>query len=1143
MSFVSTKLGLKLLAPPYPQAITGLDLASEAYLLTELVRTQPKKAFIRITPDLKSGLTLKQNLEFFLGEAEENKIVWFPSHDTLPYTGLVAGTDTMAERLSALKKLFDEDYSILIAPWQAILRKVIPSEVFKNHQRTIYVGEEIKREEFTSWLVATGYSQEVLAESAGDFAVRGALIDIYPPHEENPVRLEFEGDRLIGIRYFDAATQTSLKKTKDLRQVTLIPASEILLMDELCKNALKKIKQFSDELDAPSNIRKEALEKIESKRSFVGFETFLPAFYEKSATLLDYIKPEAIIFSPDQEELKEIFEKVKLELENLHQTTKNVERLIPPATLLNSYSNLEAKLKSFPQIWVNPLLKLEQADISVHQVHLENSAQLKAKWKPEQLKVWRSQGFQTRLVCHTPIQAERLQDMLRAQEVSFSEIEIGKLSHGFGWPDEGLIVLTEEEIFGHKTIRKTKSTKAAASFTSFSELKTGDYLVHEEHGIACYAGLKHIKIRGINGDFLQLEFLGNDKLYLPIYRLNAVQRYVGGSTEVPFLDKLGGLRWKKIKERAHQVVYKIAQELLKIHAQRELNPGFSYPALDTLDEEFASHFPFDETPDQAQAIEDVLRDMQNPKPMDRLICGDVGYGKTEVAMRAAFKVVNSGKQVAVLVPTTVLALQHFETFQERFSKLAISVEMLSRFRSRAEQKEILAKLAEGKLDIVIGTHRLLMEDTKFRQLGLLIIDEEHRFGVRHKEKIKKLRPTVDVLTLSATPIPRTLHMSLIGLRDLSMIHTPPVDRIAIRTFIAKWDDAVVRHAVHQELARGGQVFFVHNRVATIESMHKRLLHLFPDTKISVAHGQMKEDNLEKVMIDFLHQKTQILLTTTIIESGIDVPTANTMIINRADAFGLAQIYQLRGRVGRSDRQAYCYLLVPDEETITKDAKQRLSALTRYTELGAGFQIASHDLEIRGGGNLLGTSQAGFIEEIGYELYTKLLAQTIRRLKGEKIEEEIDPEINLKIAAFIPESYVADTTLRMGLYKRMSHLSTVEEIKNFEQEIIDRFGPFPEEVKNLLGIIEVKQLAIRLRLRSIQFDGGNFILNWDPSTPVNPKALIELAASKPSQYQLKQSGVLFIKQAPFKHPEEVLLAAKMVLSSFLTYVSSQRQHEP
>lgn len=1101
-----------------PQSIVGLDLSSEAYFLARLFESNSEKSFILITPDLKSGITLKQNLEFFLGSKNAHSVLWFPPHDSLPYTGLVSGTDTMAERMKTLTALLSKEPNILVVPWPALSRKMIPPSILRHYQRTLFLVDEVHREELVSWLINAGYTQEVVVESPGDFALRGALIDIFPPQEEYPFRLEFEGDYLMGIRQFDPATQTSLKTKDHLSQITIIPANEIVFDEASVDHAVKQIKMWSDAQDLPATLRREVVERIEQKRGFAGLETFLPTFYEKSATLFDYLDPETVLFLPDTDELKDIYKKNLEEMKGLHQNTKSLEKIVPPEELLSSFEKLEEEWRKHSTIFINPLFVPQGEE--PHRVRIENSLHLKKQWSFDKLKEWQKLNFKIRLVCHTPIQAERLQDLLRSHGISGLPVEVGSLSHGFEWPDEGLIVLTEEEIFGHKMVRRTKSAKENLPFVSFQELNAGDVLVHEEQGVCRYQGLVHLKIHKEVGDFLYLEFFGGDKLYLPIYRLNAVQRYIGGST--PHLDKLGGVRWQQIKKKAGIQIEKIASELLKIHAQRELHPGLSFPAPDTLDEEFAAQFPFDETPDQAKAIADVLRDMQNPKPMDRLICGDVGYGKTEVAMRAAFKAVNAGKQVILLVPTTILALQHFETFQERFSKFSISVEMLSRFRSRAEQKQTLANLAEGKVDIVIGTHRLLGKDVKIKNLGLLIIDEEHRFGVKHKERIKSIRPTVDVVNLSATPIPRTLHMSLIGLKDLSIIHTPPVDRLAIRTFVARWDDAVVRYAVEQELARGGHVFFVHNRVATIEGMRKRLSGLFPNASIAVAHGQMDEEELEKVMISFLHQKTQILLTTTIIESGIDVPTANTMIINRADTFGLAQLYQLRGRVGRSDVQAFCYLLVPDEEMVTKDARQRLNALTRYTELGAGFQIASHDLEIRGSGNLLGADQSGFVEEIGYELYTKLLARTIRKLKGEKLDEEIDPEIQLGSPAFIPEEYIADAPLRMELYKRISHLANEEAIQSFRQELVDRFGPFPAPVESLLEVIALKQLAVQLSLKSLKFDGERFALVWDSSPSVSPAKLVMLAQKNPARYQLKPSG-LFLVKAPLEEAKKALRA--------------------
>ncbi len=1124
MAFVRDKLAPQFLDGPYPQAILGTDLSSEAYLLSELLKTGPSRRFVRITKDLKEGLLLKENLEFFLSEKGQDALIWFPPYDTLPYTGILQGPDIVADRLKALKNLLEKDAFILIVPIASVFRKLIPSKILRTHQRLLAVGEAIDRDLLLDWLVRAGYRNEVVVESPGAFAIRGGLLDIFSPQEANPLRIELEGDTIFNIRYFDAATQTSLKMASP-KEAHLMPASEILFFDENIETAKRQLRKFEEELDLPGALRKEVLEQISEKKYFAGLETFLPAFYEEKISLFDYFPEQTVIFSPEPEAFSKEYKQTLEELRSLFRSTKSWERLVAPEEL---FSPLPLQSEGRRNIYIHPLLETMGP---VHRLKIENSSVLKNKWSPKMLQEWRDARFNIRMVCHTPIQAERLSDLLHSQGIAAGKIEIGKLSHGFIWEEEGVLVLTEEEIFGHKTIRRTKSVKSGVPFSSFAELQKGDHLVHEEHGICRYEGLKHMNIQGIPGDFLILEFFGGDKLYLPVYRMNVVQRYIGAST-TPVLDQLGGVRWQKIKKRAGEQVIKIAAELLKIHAQRELHDGNSYPSLDMLDEEFASHFPFDETPDQSKAIDDIFADLQKTRPMDRLICGDVGYGKTEVAMRAAFKVAGNGRQVAVLVPTTILALQHFETFSERFSKLAMRVEMLSRFKTTAEQKEIVQQLAAGKLDIVIGTHRLLAKDIQFKNLGLLIIDEEHRFGVRHKEKIKKWRPTIDVLTLSATPIPRTLHMSLIGLRDLSTIHTPPVDRLAIRTYIAKWEDAVIRHTIDQELARGGQIFFVHNRVATIEAVHKRLVELFPNVKIGVAHGQMAEETLEEVMIDFLHHKSEILLCTAIIESGIDVPNANTMIINRADTFGLAQLYQLRGRVGRSDRQAHCYLLVKDFEAMTKESKERLSVLTRNVELGAGFQIASHDLEIRGAGNLLGSAQSGFIEEIGYELYTKMLAATIRRLKGEKWEEELNPEIFLKIPAFLPEDYLVDTALRMELYKRMAHLGDEAEVSAFREELKDRFGAPPEPVENLLEVIVIRQMASRLRLKSFKFDEQHFVMEWDAATPVDPKKIMTLVQKEPKRYQLKPNGYFYCKTPSLKTPLDIILEAKNLLGLFL-----------
>ncbi|MDO8494347.1 MAG: transcription-repair coupling factor [Deltaproteobacteria bacterium] len=1085
-----------------PVTIQSFDLASEGYWLAKKIREHPSRRWIRLVKDQASALQLKENLQFFLPSELRDKVFWFPPFDALPYSGVVPGSDVLAERLRVLHLLQkNEESFFLIVPMDALLSALVPPSALQQLQRAVAIGDKVDREEIVRWLIAADYKREDLVESPGDFAVRGAIVDIFSPSQESPIRLEFDGEIIDKIRLFDPATQISRKIKEDILEMPLIPAGEFFYSDESYEQGRSRLKKFADSQGLPTTVRRDIAEKLKMRQDFIGKETFLPCFYDGKNSLFDYLPPETEILLSEVESLKMEAQSVYEEIVEMAATTQSPEKIIPPETLYFSYAELESCFQKFNHTIVPPRLIIP-------------SSQLKNLHSPEQIRRWQEERLIVRFVCHTPVQKNRLQDILENQGLQNCEVEIGNLSHGFGWLEEGVIVLTEEEIFGHKTIRRGKPSFAKAMFADFSELNTGDFLVHEEYGVSLFKGLHHLNIQNIEGDYLKLEFLGGDALYLPIYRLQVVGRYIGGK-EAPILDRLGSTRWQAIKNKARKEVLEIAAELLKIHAQRQLSPGISYPALDAMDEEFASHFPFDETPDQANAILDVLKDLQMEKPMDRLICGDVGYGKTEVALRAAFKVVNSGRQVAFLVPTTILALQHFETFQERFSKMAVHVEMISRFRSHKEQKEILSRLAKGDIDIVIGTHRLFRDDVKFKKLGLLIVDEEQRFGVKHKEEIKKMRPTIDVLTLSATPIPRTLHMSLIGLRDFSMIQTPPVDRLSIRTFLAKWDDAMVKNAIQKELDRKGQVFFVHNRVKTIPSVLTRLQKIFPGVRVAVAHGQMKPAELEKVMIQFLHKQVDVLLCTTIIESGIDVPGANTMLVHRADMFGLAQLYQLRGRVGRSDRQAYCYLLIPDEEGITPEARKRLEALTRYTDLGAGFQIAAHDLEIRGAGNLLGSSQAGMFEEIGYEMYTTLLARAIRRLKGEVAvddEEDFNPEISLPVPAYIPTDYVEAPPLRMSLYKRLSHLSDTKEVEAFETELFDRFGPLPLATKQLLDLILVKQLATALRISSFKYDGKNFVI--------------------------EKGGKTVVPQPGLQSPAQILEVSKKLLSGLAESISNK-----
>jgi transcription-repair coupling factor (superfamily II helicase) len=663
------------------------------------------------------------------------------------------------------------------------------------------------------------------------------------------------------------------------------------------------------------------------------------------------------------------------------------------------------------------------------------------------------------------------------------------------------VVIAEEEIFGRRQRRRgISAARRKQILTSLEELKPGDPMVHVDFGVGIYRGLQHLRLAGVEGDFLLLEYAGSDKLYLPVDRLGLVQRYVGADGGEPRPDRLGGPGWEKSKARARASVHEMAAELLKIYAARQVQEGFAFSPPDDYFREFEAAFAWEETPDQMAAIEDVLADMQSGRPMDRLVCGDVGYGKTEVAMRGAFKAVMDGRQVAILVPTTVLAQQHLETLSRRFEGYPVIIEMLSRFRTPKEQKETLARLAKGEVDIIIGTHRLLQKDVTFRALGLLIIDEEQRFGVAHKERLKQFRAVVDIMTLTATPIPRTLHMSLMGIRDLSLIDTPPVDRLAVKTLVARFSDELVREAVTRELHRGGQIFFVHNRVQSIGAMADYLRRLVPEARIAVGHGQMEERELERVMLGFMHGETDLLLCTTIIESGLDIPRANTLIVNRADTFGLAQLYQLRGRVGRSSHRAYAYLLIPGEGSISQDARERLKILQDITELGAGFRIATHDLEIRGAGDLLGAKQAGQIAAVGFELFTEMLEEEIGRMKGEEPEMRLEPEISLGVPAFIPEQYVGAQNQRLILYKKLTQALQEEEIFEVRSEMEDRFGPLPQSALQLLEVMVIRLHLKRLLVTHAEFDGRRLILAFHERTPVTPDTIMALLAEAPARYR-------------------------------------------
>ncbi len=1144
-----------------PVAVDGLHGCARGLLLACLARAMRGSAILAITSTEERAQELVDDCALFLHPDDRPRLALFPESSVLPFSRLSPEPEDWADRIRALYELAHSRPLIVVASVAAAMRRLPPMSFIANGGRTIHKKESIDPQELCSWLSDYGYEDVGLVEDEGSYARRGGIVDLWPPTAELPVRIELEDDRIVSMRAFDPANQRS---RHDVNEVLLIPVRDLPFDSASRAKAAHRIRERSDESNLTAHERRAIIEAIHEGIAVSGIETLMPLFHDSTSTLFDYLSSDALAFvdeATDAEAAANVHEK---EVAEMYRDTQSPERVVkpeeivmPPAELWDGLSRMRgARLNALP---------LEGDQTPSIRAATQSNADLHVLLKPQAkgedilnplidlIRRLLESNSRVCLNCHTEVQALRLTDLFHTHGLevvkfdapfeTLSEMKgaalrliMGRLSAGFRWEAEKLAVITDAEIFGGKAPRKAPPARPMEPFTSFAELADGDFLVHELHGIGRYRGLAHLAIDGNAGDFLLLEYLGGDKLYLPVYRMNLVGRYIGSSDAPPFIDKLGGTRWAAVQKKATQAIRILAKELIEIYAAREVYPGVPIPDAGAAYEEFAAAFPYDETPDQERSIDDVMRDLASERPMDRLICGDVGYGKTEVAMRAAFRAALAGQQVAVLVPTTVLAFQHYESFNRRFAGQPIEIEMISRFRSGSQQKDIIERLKKGGVDIVIGTHRLLQKDIAFKNLGLLIIDEEHRFGVRHKERIKKLRTQVHVIAMSATPIPRTLNMSLSGIRDISIINTPPANRQSIATYVAPFDEGVVRQAILREIARGGQVFFVHNRVETIESMRSRLARAVPEARIVVGHGQLHEHELERVMMEFLEKRADILLCTTIIESGLDIPNANTIIINRADTFGLAQLYQLRGRVGRSNVRASAYLLTPPDGEMTPLAKKRLTVLKRFTELGSGFQIAMHDLEFRGSGSILGSAQSGHIAALGYELYTKLLDRAVRKLTGKKVEEEIDPELNLKVAAFLPETYISDPGTRIDIYKRLSSRDSSEEIEALGEELADRFGPLPAEAENLLGVMEVKILARRLRMRQVLFDGSVLSCQLDASTPLSTEAILSLAAKEPGRFRIVPPDRLIIKAPAPAGGAAAILAAKNSLSALSACVS-------
>lgn len=1143
-----------------PYDVSGVVHGADAMLIAELARVF-KGRIVVVVPALKDAEKMSENLSFFMPRGQEPLL--FPAHNIWPLKYMAYNTEIASRRIQMLYNMSAGGAPLVVTTVDALLQKILPQAEFASYPQEIAVNKDYDLRELAMKLIDGGYQRSAIVEESGDFSMRGGIMDVFCPLYDDPVRVEFFGDTVESIRFFSASTQ---RKLKDLDCITLIPAKETVVDRGGLAHVVNEIRIRAAELKITPTTICEITDALENEDGRVGLETTAPLFYSHMEGLWDHAGANTLFVMADTAELSIGAKQAAAMIQKNYSDAVAARNFcLPPEYSYFSWNEALENISTRSRLLNLRPLQFTASEVNSAmefktQTNAALAAELKAKsaemgFKPLVAWIKEQQEVQRRVVlsCSTESQAKRLSLLLEPYNLKVRDYPEGailsnlrpgvyiasnRLSSGFVWPDFDLAVAVSGEILGSSwdsSLVKRRKSKAA-QLLNLEQLKQGDYIVHQDHGIGRYEGISRLSVEGVTNDFLTLIYRDDDRLYLPADRMSLISKYVGGDDAQPILDKMGGKNWEKVKSQVRKAAEKIAGELLELYAQRKIEPGYPFKIYDTHYEEFEAAFPYEETPDQLTAINEVLEDMQKPLPMDRLVCGDVGYGKTEVAMRAAFIGVSNGKQVAVLCPTTVLAEQHYQSFKTRFERHPVNVAGISRFRNRKEQKQILENLVSGKLDIIIGTHRLLQKDVQFKDLGLLILDEEQRFGVKHKAKIKQMRANVDVLTLTATPIPRTLHMSLSGLRDISLITTPPEYRKAIMTYLTEFDAQVIASAIRQELARKGQVYFVHNHVQTIENIAAQIRKMVPEARVSVGHGQMAEGQLEKVMEAFTMHEMDVLVCSSIIESGLDIPAANTIIVNRADCFGLAQMYQLRGRVGRSTEQAHAYLIVPHESLLSRDASKRLKVLMEYTDLGAGFQIAMNDLRIRGGGSMLGAEQSGHIQSVGYEMFLQLMEESVARLKGEKYETLLDPEINFTLSAFLSEEYIADIDQRLMLYRRLSKAENLVEINDIKAEMTDRYGELPKEAGNLLLKIMLKVLARLCGIKKLDLKDSRAVLYFSADHQKHPEKLAELVLKSPKKFlPTPDNGMVVNLGGPLSINKQ-LLALKNVLNEIVECVN-------
>ncbi|MFN8792022.1 MAG: transcription-repair coupling factor [Bdellovibrionales bacterium] len=1093
-----------------------------------------------IVSDQKKAEEFKALIEFF---DPLRSCLILKEFDVSPYSGLAPQPRVIPARLRFLyAALHAQSRSpVFVSTLPALLQNTLPYSVFQKSIQTVSVGDEIPSD-FSDLLSSLGYRAAPLVEDVGQYAIRGGIIDVFSPSYDFPLRFELFGDQIESLRFFDPETQQSLQT---LSKADIIPAQETLFLDSEYEKLVSRVRADLQRRQMQGPEVDQLLRSLVLKQTFDGHEFLLPFFYESLSAPLEYFNSPYCLWKVDSLEIQRALDSWSAEISQDERSTSSLIK--PPFGKLFTSPDQMAFSGAEKRVTFSSLSDLESDTTSTNLTYPASSPLDLTKISLSETfgtETW-SSAFQKRIrayqekgarvwITHKNISSlQKIKWALQKMELPDVEAQEGDYlwsswSHannkeilliprgldesGF-FAEEGLLLLQEEDLIGK---RQRKSSSSVADFQkkakrlNFGDLKPGDYVVHVKHGIGVYDGLQVMNIGGLESEFIQVSYKDKDRLYLPVYRINQLQKYSSGTAQVT-LDKLGGIGWEKTKTKVRGYLRDLAADLLKLYAQRAQlqRPPFSWNEGDFL--KFEKGFPFEETDDQLRAIDDLMKDFRSARPMDRLICGDVGFGKTEVAMRAAFLVASTGKQVAVLAPTTVLTFQHMETFKKRFKDCPFEIRVLNRFVTPAESKKTLQELQDGKVRILIGTHRILSQDIKFKDLGLLIVDEEQKFGVAHKEKLRKLKVSIDTLALSATPIPRTLNMSLTGIRDLSLINSAPVDRLPTRTFICRFEPETIRKAILSEIQRAGQIYFINNRIESIYGLADELRQIVPEARIRVAHGQMPEHDLEKAMLEFFNHEIDILVCTAIVESGMDVPRANTMFIHESHLFGLSQLYQLRGRVGRSKQRAYCYLILPRNRQIDKTAEERLKVIQENTALGSGIKIAQYDLELRGSGNILGEDQSGHINAVGYELYMDLLQEALAQARGESSEDlELDPEINLKIPALIPSDYIPDIRLRLSYYKALSDIESEAELEQIENELKDQFGVPPEPVLNLMGLMLIRHLCKKLKVRDVSSGLRSISLHFTEKTPLKTETLISLASRENKKYSITPDSRLNIR---------------------------------